>query len=113
MKGMVVRVYKQQDCGHQWGLPSQGMDKVLLIGDGIPETFETQHDQPVFLSIFRLVRRALAWGDYLHIEPVEERRGGCYAFGSNYVFSDEPGFPSRYLIPIHDRWIPNNYPFPD
>ena len=118
MKGIIVRVYKTQDGGNRSLIPSQHLDNVLLIGEGVPERVATQQEKgPVFLSAFRLVRKIIFGCEHVHVEPVERPPGGTYAFGGNYVFIDDEGFSlpylGPYLVPIHDQWIPINYPYPD
>ena len=100
---------KTQDLGSHVLLPSQYLDAVFLVGEGVPERVKTQLEQgPVFLTAFRLVRRIIFGRELVHIEPVVQKPRGTYAFGGNYVFSsDAAGLSFPYLIPIHDHWIPN------
>lgn len=84
----------------------KGHKSVLLVGDGVAEVFEENESRPTL----RLVRRNLG-GEYLHAEPVVQPRGMVGPmFGGNFVHSSDSRFPSRYPIPVHDRFeTPEDY----
>jgi hypothetical protein len=79
LMGLIVEVYAPKDridCTN--GGISSKVNSILLSGEGIPEIFEASADCPAF----RLVRRNLSGGEYLHVEPWERSEGSGFFFGS-------------------------------
>lgn len=99
LKGLIVYVYKSSlgDCTN--GGISSKVDKITLCGDGIPEIFEASADAPPF----RVVRRNLRDGEYLHVEPWERPTGSGWMFGGNICNTSDSRFPNKYPLKIHDR----------
>lgn len=104
LRGLPVSVYRsfnrdgsQIDCTNN-GISAKVND-IMLCGEGIPEIFEASEDMPPF----RLVKRNLSNGEYLHVEPWEHPEGSGWMFGGNICKTSDSRFPSRYALNIHDR----------
>jgi hypothetical protein len=109
MKGMMVSVYRSQDLGHCTNGPTGYANRVLLVGEGIPELFDTQLEEgPVFVLVFRLVKRIVCGKEHLCAVPVKQGRGN-YCFGGNFLYVSEGRFPFLYPIPAHDHCEQNDY----
>jgi hypothetical protein len=111
LKGLIVEVYKSfqrdgkvSDCTNN-GITSR-VNKITLVGEGIPEIFEADEDAPAF----KVVRRMLSHSDtdnhkeeYLHVEPIERPTGIGWMYGGNICSTSDSRFPNRYPLKIHDR----------
>ena len=103
-KGLLVSVYVDKwigDCSVN-GMSSKH-DKLLLIdenGGDLDGPSKGTEDNTV-----KLVKRDL-WGkEYLHVEPVVKPKGMVGPmFGGNFVYTSDSRFPSKYPIPVHDRF---------
>lgn len=104
LRGLTVSVYKEfyrdgsvMDCTNN-GISSKVFN-ITLCGPGLPEISEAGPDEPPF----RLVKRNLSDGDYMHVEPWERPTGSGWMFGGNICKTSDSRFPSRYALNIHDR----------
>jgi hypothetical protein len=104
LRGLIVSVYKEFnrdgsiiDCTNG-GLSSKVFN-ITLCGEGLPEIFEADEEAPAF----RLVKRNLSGGEYMHVEPWERPTGSGWMFGGNICKASDSRFPSRYALNIHDR----------
>lgn len=104
-KTLPVSVYRSNwsgDCTN--GGISAHEDRLYLIHD---QGFsDVPADDP---RVLRLVKRSFPWSDqpYLHAEPVTCVSGAGTVgpmFGGNFIYSCDSRFPSKYPIPIHDRY---------
>jgi hypothetical protein len=98
-KGLIGSVLKDAhgDCS-LGGISSRCRD-VTIVGLGPDaEIFEVTDDRPAV----RIVRRELADGPYLHVEPVEP---GQWAFGGAVVHSSDARWrkATQYPLCLHDR----------
>ena len=105
LKGIFCDVLKPchgTDCTAN-GITSR-YTQVLLVGDGVPAHFEARPDTP----IVKLVRRDLARGTYLHVEPIEKPEGSWNGpmAGGNFIYSCDSRFHevSQYPLSVHDRF---------
>ena len=103
-KGLLVFILRDsdgRDCTN--GGISSKFTKAILIGDNVPEIFESSEDAPAL----QLVRRDLPNGEYLHAEPVNQPTdcAGPMA-GGNFIYSCDSRFRAinPYPLPIHDRF---------
>lgn len=100
MKGMHVSILKaadMSDCTNH-GITSKATS-ALLVGEGVPEIFEADENQPVLVldtKYFRDCIRAVP-----AVQPTDKAGP---MFGGNFIFSSDSRFPSRYPIPVHDRF---------
>jgi len=102
IKGMLVFVLKgDSDCTNG-GITSK-VNKVILVGEGIPEVFTVGEDD-VYL---KLVKRNLFGSEYIHAEPVGQTKSDVgYMSGGNFIYSCDSRFRehvNKYPIPVHDR----------
>ncbi len=100
MKGLMVSILKDNsitDCTN--GGVSSKLDRILLIGEGVPEVFEATKDRP----ILKLIKRNLYGREYIHAEPIERPTGMGWMMGGNFIWSSDSRFPNLYPIAIHDR----------
>jgi len=101
IKGLAVTVYRYTTDCTNGGITAK-VDRIILVGEGIPEVFEVK-ENAIYL---KLVRRDL-WGkEYLHAEPVGQTKKdiGDMA-GGNFIYSSDSRFRkiNAYPIPVHDR----------
>jgi hypothetical protein len=105
-KGLICSVYKSfnndgsvSDCTNN-GISSKVVN-ITLCGDGIPEIFEANEEQPAF----KVVKRNIFPNDpsYMHVEPVERPTGNGWMYGGNICYCSDSRFPARYPLKIHDR----------
>lgn len=97
LKGLMVYVYRTNYDATNGGVTSSH-DRVLLVGEGVPEVFKASDDLPAL----RLVKRIIGGNPYLHAEPIE-KHGKHHMFGGNFIYVSDSRFPNRYPIPVHDR----------
>lgn len=102
MKGLLASILENKDIGNcsNNGISSR-CTRVIIVGEGIPEIFESDEDTP---SV-RIVKRDLHGGIYLTaypIEPCPSNRTG-YMMGGTFIWSHDSRFPAKYPIPLHDR----------
>jgi hypothetical protein len=100
--GMLVSVLRNAELGESSnGGISSSHDRLLLVGEGVPEIFKSDGKLPVV----KLIRRKIYGSEYLHVEPVEPVHKGNVGWmaGGNFVHSSDSRFPNRYPISIHDR----------
>lgn len=100
-KGLMCDIYESKSIGNcSAGGISEQCKEVVLIWDGCPEIFASREGMPAV----KLVKREL-WGkEYLHCEPIQRRSGVGPMMGGTFVYSCDSRFPSKYPIPLHDRW---------
>jgi hypothetical protein len=79
-------------------------DVVMLVWDDEPgAVMPTPRTEAV--ALLRLVKRRIFGQDYMHAEPIDKPEGMVGPmFGGNYTASSDSRFPSRYPIPVHDRF---------
>lgn len=109
-KGLRVRIirdtyYGDIDCTND-GVTSvrAGAKTALLVGEGLPELFTADRDEPVL----KLVKRVFATGPYFHAEPVDKVPDGSVGWmaGGNFVWSSDSRFTratAGYPVSVHDR----------
>jgi len=100
LMGLIVEVYKPAD-GHDCtnnGLSSK-VKHILLCGPGLPELFTESEDCPAF----RVIKRNLSSGEYIHIEPWERPEGNGWMYGGNIADTSDSRKPWKYPVHIHDR----------
>ena len=100
LKGLIIEVYVNKDHGDcsNNGLSSE-VNRILLSGADIPEIFTECEEYPAF----RLVKRQLSGGEYLHIEPWERPTGSGWMYGGNIADTSDSRKPWKYPVHIHDR----------
>lgn len=102
MKGLLVFVFKDSsgyDCTAN-GITSH-FRNLILVDKSINAPFEVGENEPYL----KLVRRHLKDGEYLHAEPVNFGSGEIGPmFGGNFIYTSDSRFPSKYPIPVHDRY---------
>jgi len=80
-----------------------GKRSVTIIDKEVPEIFEADESKPAV----RLVRRKFNFGDkeyeYIHAVPYDQPDGRAM-FGGTFIFTSDSRFPSKYPIPLHDRF---------
>ena len=102
LKGLIVSIYESKDIGNcSNGGISSYCDKVVLVGEGIPEIFEANESRPAV----KIVHRVIGGRDYYHAEPVEPCPPGDlgYMAGGCYIGCSDSRFPFSYPISLHDR----------
>lgn len=72
-------------------------DKLILVGDGIPEIFNTTNDAPAIY-----LERRERFNDMIARPSLTD--GKHYMFGGNFIYSSDSRFPSSQPIKVHDRW---------
>ena len=100
LRGLLVEVYRPAgrcDCSNN-GI-SSNVNTILLAGEGIPEIFDACENAPAF----RLVKRNLLGGEYMHIEPWERPEGSGWMYGGNIADTSDSRKPWKYPVHIHDR----------
>ena len=97
--GLLVFVLRSKtDCTN--GGISSKHDQFVLTGPGIEGPFIPDARAPEL----RLVRRDIG-GEYLSCEPVARPAGKVGPmFGGNFIHTSDSRFPSKYPIPVHDRF---------
>lgn len=100
LRGLLVEVYKPAD-GHDCtnNGKSSTVKNILLCGQDIPELFEETEERPAF----RLVKRNLQGGEYLHVEPWKRPTGNGWMYGGNIADTSDSRKPWKYPVHIHDR----------
>jgi len=101
-KGLLVYIYRCNtfgDCTAN-GISSK-QDRLILVGDGIPEIFDGDETDTV-----KLIKRNICGREYLHVEPITIKPDNSVSamYGGNFIYSCDNRFPSNYPIPIHDRY---------
>lgn len=96
----ILRPADGSDCTN--GGVSSRATSAILVGEGVPEIFSPRPGVPVLRLVIR-------WrgtpNEYMHAEPVEAPAGKVGPmFGGNFIKTSDSRFPSRYPIPIHDRY---------
>lgn len=99
-KGMIVGILENKEIGNcsNNGISSK-FKSVYLVGENVPEIFETDNDRPVVLVDVKLVGN----NKYFYARPVDEPEGIGWMMGGCFIWSCDGRFPSRYPIPLHDR----------
>lgn len=103
-KGLSVSVIVHKDMSDSSanGISSKN-DSLILIGENgedLDSPFKGDENNTVML-----VKRYLSNGIYLHCEPVKKPEGmNGPMFGGNFIYTSDSRFPSKYPIPIHDRF---------
>ena len=101
-KGLLCWIYQAKgfpDCSNN-GLSSR-VEKVVLIGKGIPRITEAHEGAPAVW----LVEREL-WGkECNYIEPVQKPNQGSihWMFGGCLIYCSDARFPSDHPLKLHDR----------
>lgn len=100
MKGLIVNIYTNKMFLSDANACDWAKD-ALLVGEGIPEIFESDDDRPVL----KLVTRKFRDRTYMHVEPVAEcppdMRG--WMAGGAFVYTSDSRFPNPYPLSLHDR----------
>jgi hypothetical protein len=105
-KGLMVNVYVHKpylDCSAN-GISTKN-DRLILIEvgtDNIPAIFDGDENNTV-----KLVRKdTVDSEEYLCCVPITKRPENSNGpmFGGNFIYSSDSRFPSKYPIPIHDRY---------
>ncbi len=102
IKGLGVYVYRSGDTDSSMGGISSKYDRLILVGEGIPEIFEVKEGEPYL----ELERRNIGGREYLSANPKRQEQRGKIGgmFGGNFVHTSDSRFPSDYPIPVHDRF---------
>lgn len=99
-RGLIVDVYKtgMRDCSN--GGISSKVDKMILIGSGVPEIFTPSEDCPaIYLS--EIMGQPIA----IPKSTIEGKIDGM--FGGNFIYSCDSRFRNQvneYPIRVHDRF---------
>lgn len=98
-KGLIIYVYKNNlgDCSN-FGMSSK-FEKLILVGDGIPEIFEGTEENSVKIS-----HKNVSGEKYTYLEPITKNPGQWNMFGGNFGYCSDSRFPAKYPLPIHDRF---------
>lgn len=103
-KGLSVSVYRShgQDC--TGGGVTADKQSVILIdenGGDLEAPFTGDETNTVILKR----KSSYRWGDYLYAEPLTKPKN-CAGpmMGGNFIYSSDSRFPSKYPIPVHDRF---------
>ncbi len=96
-KGLLVWVYRGLggDCTN--GGISSAYDRLILVGDGVPEIFESDSKAPAV----RLIKREVFGKKLIQCTDAEK---GFGMFGGNFIYSCDSRFPSDSPIKIMDRY---------
>lgn len=98
LKGLIVNVYKlDYDCTNE-GITSK-VNRITLCGDELPELSEATESAPAF----KIVKRHMFGGEYIHVEPWDAPEGRGWMFGGNVCYTSDSRFPNQYPLKIHDR----------
>lgn len=105
MKGLICEVYSAKSSrDYSNGGISSRCHEVTIVGPGIPEIFEVTPERPAV----RIVRRQLARGEYVHLEPLEPPPEGHtpYMAGGSFAYTCDSRFSKlvcQYPVSLHDR----------
>ena len=93
-RGLTCNIYRpvHGDCSNG-GLSGQ-VDRVTLVGPGVPEIFASSDDAPA-VELGRT-------GGAVNARPAGEGRT-WWMFGGCFIYSSDGRFPSQHPIPLHDR----------
>ncbi|CCG43227.1 hypothetical protein [Magnetospirillum molischianum] len=97
-KGMIASVYRDADgvdCTN--GGISSKADRVLIVGEGVPEIFAERSGMPTLLLVDRGPNLPPA------LYPADDLRPGRFMFGGNFAYSSDSRWPTGKPIKIHDR----------
>lgn len=100
MKGLIASIYRYGENDSSNGGLSSKVDKVVIVGEGIPEIFEATEEMPAVIIEKR--RFGFRETDYLSARPVE-LEGKHTMAGGTFIYSHDSRFPADYPIPLHDR----------
>ena len=99
MRGISARVYRSADGGDSsnGGITSRHTS-LTLIGDEI----NADHSPTEQCPAVKLMKN----GSYLFAQPLDPVPQGHvgYRFGGNFIHTSDSRFPTRYAIPVHDRF---------
>ena len=99
MRGINATVYRPAIGGDSsnGGLTSRH-NRVTLIGEGIKADHSPTDECPAVILMTK--------GDYVYAQPVEPVPQGHigYMFGGNFIHTSDNRFPTRFAIPVHDRF---------
>jgi len=99
-KGMMVYVYKNEclnDCTSK-GL-THDKERVILTGKGVVELFEGVENNSDVLEL------NIKDSGYIYAAPLVQPKGmNGPMFGGNFIYTSDSRFPSKYPIPVHDRF---------
>ena len=103
-KGLIVYILKNKglgDCSNG-GISSKHDEALLVFENGEAGIFEESDDRPTI----KLVKRMI-WGEeYVHVEPIDNKKGGGFMAGGCFVTSSDSRFSefaNRYPVSLHDR----------
>lgn len=105
MKGLRVSVYRDAsgyDCTNG-GITSR-VNRVTLIGPGLPELFEPDEEAPAM----RLIERDVGFDKFFIAAPLDAKAegfggGSPYMFGGNFLSCSHSQFPACHPIKVFDR----------
>lgn len=105
MRGLIVNVFRAagRDCSNN-GVSAKA-ERLLLVGEGVPEVFESVDEPIVYLDMRE------GWDHPAltpRIVPFVEGEGKHSMFGGNFAYSSDSRFqalsPHGQPLPIHDRY---------
>lgn len=106
MKGLIVGIHGQVGWRPDPLSVMGGKAYVVVVGDGIPEMFESSEDAPAVI----IVHREVGGKKYIHAEPANKYGPRpYYMFGGTFIFSSDSRFReliNDYPVPLHDRTEP-------
>ena len=111
VRALPVSVYRDNylgDCTNN-GITSR-YDRVYLVGEGVEGFYEIDLDNPP-ANVLRLEKRILFGNEeYLRAVPLQDDGTRHRMMGGNFIYTPDSRFPSKYPIPVHDRYeTPEEY----
>lgn len=96
-KGLLVRVYRGQSTDCTNGGITSRVDRLILIGEGVPEVFKASPSAPGLI----LKRHYDQW----IAVPADMPEGKRSMMGGNFVYTSDSRFHNitPYPIPVYDR----------
>jgi len=115
MRGVSVNILRSDlgDCTNGGATnPVHSKGRIVVVFDPEIQTgnfkLEDCKDDPRFICLRIVRRRAGTSNEYLHCEPIENKPGERVGpmFGGNYVMTSDSRFRdvSPYPLPVHDRF---------
>ncbi|MFA5379522.1 MAG: hypothetical protein WC455_27440 [Dehalococcoidia bacterium] len=106
LKGMYVDVYRSPGGDSTLGGATSTKNKVLLVSGENTDIEEGIHVDEIFRAMpgdVVLELRRMKSTNTMHAVPVVHTER-WYMFGGNFVYTSDSRFPSKYPIPVHDRY---------
>lgn len=112
MKGLLVSVLQDKWIGNCSANGVTANNKhMLLVGEGIGGPSDVDPSEPYLVLVERELYDGSKTGGtepYVHAVPVfpngTKPTGAGPMMGGAFIYSSDARFPSRYPIPVHDRW---------